>query len=383
MTRLPHAALAVLAAAPLASAPAAATDISTGAVDGLYHATLCRPLADALARSRLDYRCTPSDSALETLQRIAADPRKLGFVPLDSLLIEGPQVGGAKAFARVRSGDVRECLFGVSRNDALKTYGDLAANAARLRFVLPPKASASAAAFALIRQGDVTGIGKAGAVLHAEHIAEAIKLALSADDTVAFFIAPPDPGSATFKSIPRLGGHVIAVLDRTILRQQIDGQKIYFAEETPVIQARWLKAGQRIVTACTPTVLLTGAPERVSDARSRQDHVDMIATVQGLKPEALLPKQGAAKRLWARTREVSGASVERLLGLSQRARERSQPYLESAKDAAGRAVENSKPAFERAKKAGAEAYDKAKEKARELIERGKSADQTTETHKPQ
>ena len=370
MTPLPRLAVGFACAVALIAAPAAATEIATGAADGPYQLTLCPPLKGALDRARLEYRCVPSDSARETLQRIAAAPRQLGYVPLDSLLVEGPQLAGAKAFTRVRTGDVYECLFAVARNGDLKTYGDLAANAQRLRFVLPPKASASAASFGLVRQGDAAGLGRAGAVLHAAHIEEAVKLALSAEDTVAVFLAPADPGSEVFKSIPRLGGHVIAMLDRAILRQQIGGEKVYFAEETPIAQARWLKAGRRIVTACTPTVLVTGAPDRIGDPRARQDHADMIQTVQALRPEALLPRQGTFKRLWTRTREVSGASVERLLGLSERARERSRPYLDQAQEATGKAVEATKPALERARQWGAEAYEKARQKGREVFEQG-------------
>ena len=61
-----------------------------------------------------------------------------------------------------------------------------------------------------------------------------------------------DPDSARFALVGKLGGHFVPVIDRTILRQEVDGQKIYFAQETQVENAHWTKAGRKVVTACTP-----------------------------------------------------------------------------------------------------------------------------------
>lgn len=343
-----------------------ANGINTGPPDGPYQTGLCPRLTAELGRAKLDYRCQTSDGAKDNIQKVASNPRDIGFAPLDVLAIEAPLHGGVKAFARIRTGDIRECIFAVTRNRDLNSYGDLVANAPRLRFVLPPKASPSAATFGLIRQGDPDGIGKAKEILNAAHVREAITLSLSADDTVGFFVAPPDPSSDDFKTISRLGGHVVGVLDRPILRQQIDGEKIYFAEETEVTRARWIKTSAKVVTSCTPLVLFTGAPERISDPKARQDHADMIATLKALKTETVLPPQGGFRRFVARSRELSGASVEKLLSLSETARERSGPYFEKAKEATRKAIEASKPAMERAKELGSEALEKAKQKAREL-----------------
>ena len=112
------------------------------------------------------------------------------------------------------------------------------------------------------------------------------------------------------------------VIDRAILRQQVDGQKIYFAQETLVANAKWIKDGTKVVTACTPLVLFTGTAERVTSDKARQDHKDMIATVQALKPDVLVPREGTWSRLWRKTRELTGQSVEKLIVISQDAREK-------------------------------------------------------------
>jgi hypothetical protein len=342
-----------LAAASLFAVPgiATATQINTGAPDGAYNATFCPALETQLARSKFEYKCTPSDGTADNLSRVAAEPRHIGYGQLDVFALEAPALGGAKTFARLRVDDVRECVFAVTRNRELTTYGDVAVNAGRLRFVLPPKTSGSAGTFRFLQQIDGDGVGKAKAVLNAADPDEAIKLALSADDTVAFFVQFPDPDNARFKDIEAQGGHIVPVIDRTILRQQIDGQKVYFAQETQVANAKWIKGSQKVVTACTPQILFTGTPERVTSDKARQDHKDMIATVQALKVDALLPRESTWSRLWRKTREVSGSSMEKLIKLSQEAREKAKPMMEKAQEMSAEALQKAKEAAEKARKA--------------------------------
>jgi hypothetical protein len=334
-----------------AASPAVAQKVHTGPGLGFYQTALCPRLSAELAKSRLDYACTTSADGRENVARVAAAPRDIGLAALDVLAIEAAQHGGSKAFQRIRTGDLRECLFAVTRNPNLKLYGDLVANARRLRFVLPPKGSASAATFAFLQKNDADGLGRADRVLHAADIREVATLALAAEDTVGIFVAPPDPGSDDFRRIATLGGTVLPLLDRSILRLQVDGEKIYFAEDTEVTQTRWTRQATRVVTACSPLVLFTGAPERIADTRQRQDHADMIATVKALAREQLLPQQGAFRRMLKRSRELSATGVEKMLGYSETARERSRPYLDKAKEL------------------GRDAFDTAKEKGKALIEK--------------
>lgn len=349
----PALAVAVLLAAPAA---ASAIQLNTGGETGAYHTTFCPALEKQLSRSKFDYKCTPSDGTADNLSRVAADPRQIGYGQLDVFAFEAPALGGAKAFTRLRTDDVRECVFAVTRNHDLTSYGDIAVNAGRLRFVLPPKTSGSTGTFRYLQEIDADGLGKAKSVIDAKDVDDAIKIALSADDTVAFFVQFPDPDNPRFKNIQDLDGHIVPVIDRSILRSQVEGQKIYFAQETQIANAKWMKGGQRVVTSCTPLVLFTGTPERVTGDRDRQDHKDMIATVQALKVDALVPRESTWSRLWRKTRELTGQSVEKLLVLSQEAREKAKPMVEKAK-------ELSAEAYEKAKKAAEEAMQKKPEDA--------------------
>lgn len=379
---LPAAVLAVSALTG-AGTPAAA-QINTGGVSGAYHAQFCPALSRELKLAQLDYACTPSAGTRENIERVLANPRQIGYGQLDVYALETRSLKAETALTVVRQDDVRECVFAVTRNKGLSTYGDLAGNAARLRFILPPGDSGSASTFRFISAADAEGLGKARSVTNVESTEEAIRQALAADDTVTLFVQFADPDNARFALVRELGGHIVPILDRTILRKEVDGKKIYFAQETPIENADWIKSGRKVVTACTPLVLFTGAPEQVKDPQARKDHEDMIRTIAALKPGSLLPQESLFQKLLKRSREISAVSTEKLLELSDQAREKAKPYTdkagevmkettEQARQAAERASEAAKPYYEKGKEAAQKAYDEALKAAKELMEKEKGA----------
>lgn len=363
----PFLSLMCLAAVFLTVAPAAATEINTGNPEGPYHASFCPQLASQLARAKLDYTCVPSSGTLENIDRVAADPRQIGYGRLDVLAREAPASGSPRSFARLRIDDVRECLFAATRATELRSYGEITANASKLRFVLPPETSDSAAAFRALQGIAPAHLGEAKTVMHTQSTEQALQLALSADDTVAVFTQFPDPDHASFKLIERLGGHVVPVLDRDVLRQQANGEKLFFAQEIQISGASWVSPRSKIVTVCTPMVVFTGAPDAIGDPKARQDHQDLIATVRALKADALMPEETVFARALKRTKELSADSAERLIKLSEEARRNALPYLERAREATERAYEAARPSLERARDYTFEAYEKAREEMKDFM----------------
>lgn len=362
-------ALLLAALVGLAGRPLAAGEIYSGEPDGAYQTMFCPALEKQLGESRFDYTCTTTNGTADNVARVARAPSALAYGQLDVFALEVARHGGVQNFTRLRVGDVRECVFAVTRNREIRNYGEVAAYASKLRFVLPPANSGSASTFRFLQQIDPAGVGAAGAVINAPSTDEALKMALSASDTVAVFVQFPDPDTPRFKLIQQMGGHVVGVLDRNILRQQIEDRKIYFAQETEVAGARWLKAGAKVVTACTPLVLFTGATERVTGDKAKQDHKDLIATVVTLSKDELLPKVPLFKQLLRGSRELSSQSAERLGKLSEQARDTAKPWIDKAKDATGQAIEQAGPALKRMQDAGAKALDKAAEEGRELLDK--------------
>ena len=361
---------------------AGANQINTGSEDGAYNASFCPALSGQLKLAQFDYRCVASVGTRENMERVLANPRQLAYGQLDVFALESRQLNAEGALTIVRQDDVRECVFAVTRNKDITNFGELAANAARLRFILPPAGSGSAGTFAFLRSIDADGLGKAKPAINAASADEAIRETLAADDTVSLLVEFADPDSARFELVRKLGGHIVPVIDRTILRQEIAGKKIYFAQETQVENAQWVKSGRKIVTACTPLVVFTGAPERVQGEQARKDHADLVRTVADLKSGALLPEETLFQRLLKRTKELSASGTEKMLEATEQAREKAKPYTDKAldaakeagdqaKQAADRAAEAAKPYYDKSKDAAQKAYDDALKLAKELMEKSK------------
>ena len=355
-------------AATVASEPGSAPlpRIHTGGETGAYFTNFCPALADALAESGDEHECTSSDGSYDNMVRVTAEPRDFGFAQLDVLSLEWDKFGRDGPFQTVRSNDVLECLFAVARNPELKTFGDIAVRADELRFILPSENSGSAGTFRYLQSID-NDLAHAGSIRYVADVNEAIRIALSADDTVAVFVQFADPDNPRFQLVNRLGGHFIPVIDRNILSARIDDHAVYFAEETAVTDARWTAKGTKVITACTPLVIFTGADGRITDPVEAEKHRKAIKTLGALPTAKLHPKDGFFAGFLKRSREISATAVTKLVDVSQAAREKTKPLIDKAKEATSKALETGKPQFEEAKQSGVETLEKAKEAVKELI----------------
>lgn len=344
-----------------------ANRIHTAEEGGTYHARFCPVLAEQLARSEFAYTCQTSTGTAENIRKVLTAPAEIGYGQLDIFARVLEDAEDAGALVPIRTDDVRQCLFAASKRRDLQSFGELSARAPELHFHLPPRESDSNGTFALLQQIDPNGLGKAGNVTYASTTEEAIRAALSDENAVAFFVEFPDPENRRFALARELGGHFVPIIDREVLRQQMGGHKVYFAQETQVSNADWLTTARKVVTACTPTVVFTGSPEKISDLKARQDHADLIATVRAMRTEALLPQESTIARVLARTKELSATSAEKLMQASERAKEEAKPYIESAKEATEKAIEAAKPALEKAKDYGWRFYERAREELKGLM----------------
>jgi hypothetical protein len=368
-------ALTVVALTTLFS-PASANQINTGDATGAYHADFCPLLAGQLRLAQFDYSCNGSSGTRENMARVAADPLQVGYGQLDAFALESRRLD-LGVLTLVRQDDVRVCLYAATRNKQVSNWGELAAHAGNLRFILPPESSDSAATFAFLRSIDAEGLGRAASVTHAASAEEAIQQALGADDAVSLLVELPDPDSRPFELVRARGGRVVPVIDRAILRQAVDGRKVYFPQEVEIERASWMRSARKLVTACTPMVVFTGRPERVTEEPARRDHEDLIRTAAALKPAALLPEASFLGRALKRTRELSASGTERTVVLAEEARAKAKPYADEAlgkakeigdqaRQAAKQAGEAAKPYVDKAKEAAQKAYEEAVRLGKEL-----------------
>jgi hypothetical protein len=367
-----------LTAAALAAllAPASASQINTGDPVGAYHADFCPLLSAQLRLAQFDYPCAASSGTRESMARVAADPQQLGYGHLDVFALQSRRMD-AGSLTLVRQDDVRVCLYAVTRSKQASSWKEIGAHAGSLRFVLPPEASDGAATFEFLRGIDPEALGRAKNITHALSDREAIRQALSADDAVSLLVHLPDPDSAPFELLRRLGGQVIPVIDRAILRQAVDGKKIFFPQEVEIESASWIKSARKLVTACTPLVVFTGPPERITAEPAHKDHEDLIRTAAALKADKLLPEASMLGQALKRTKELSASGTERALELTEEARVKAKPYTDKAmekarevgdqaRQAAEKAGEAAKPYVDKAKKAAQKAYEDAVRLGKEL-----------------
>ena len=151
--------LALAAALAVLALPAAANQINTGAAGGPYHSSFCPALKSHLKVAQFDYACTPSSGTRENIERVLGNPRQLGYGQLDVFVQEARALKGESALTILRQDDARECVFAATRNKDVTNYGELSGFAGRLRFILPPVGSGSAATFQFLRGLDADGLG--------------------------------------------------------------------------------------------------------------------------------------------------------------------------------------------------------------------------------
>ncbi|MDX2265557.1 MAG: hypothetical protein NW215_11375 [Hyphomicrobiales bacterium] len=329
----PAVALAVILAAPI---HARAEAINTAGETGAYHRDFCPGLERDLKAAKFDYACATSAGSIDNIKRTLANPKQIGFAQFDIFARETAKLPGAP-LAVIRQDFGRECLFMVTRNKTIKSYGEVAALAEHLRFVLPRQGSGSAATFEFLQRIDPEGLGRAKSVTYAADADAALAETLDgAEDMVTLFVQFPDPENPRFKLIDDKAGQFIPVIDRAVLRQEINGQKVYYAQETEITSPKFLKKGESVITSCTPVTLFTGSPERVPAGVERANHIDMIRTIAALDRAALLPPEGFFTTLLKRTKELSADGLEQAVQMSEQARKDAAPLINRLKEETAR-----------------------------------------------
>lgn len=321
--------LVLLLAVTVSTPSALANRIHTGGENGAYHRDFCPGLAREMTTMGTPYTCATSSGTQENMQRVRSNPRELGFGQLDLFALAASASNSGLQI--VRQDDARECVFAVTRNREITSFGELSAYATSSRFFLPPQASGSAGTFQYLRQLDRNGLGRVStnAITHVQGgVDEAIRAALNREDGVAFFVQYPDPDNERFKLVRDLNGHFVPVLDRVILDQVVGGRHVYTAQDTRISNGRRSDLGARVTTACTPIVLFTGADNRVGDSGERRQHAEMVSALKSLNRDAVLPRQTPLRQAMERTRELTAEGRQRVLAYSYRARDRALPFIQ-------------------------------------------------------
>jgi hypothetical protein len=212
---------------------------------------------------------------------------------------------------------VRECLFAVTSNAGIAGeregdgWGNMMSLASRMRVALPGQGSGSAKTFEYI-QSINDKLAKAKKITNYESTSAAIKAVAFDQADIAFFVQMPDTRNALFKTIKERDLQWIGVGDRTMLKQEVGGNKIYAIDTVPV-EETWggFGAPKTLTTTCTQVFVMTGDPARndVSDAETLRDQVELLTQSQAeFEPDA-----DWYVKMVGKIKTVSASASEKLL----------------------------------------------------------------------
>jgi len=276
---------------PQAVAVLGTRSINTAGEKGAYHTLFCPPIAAALQKAQFKgYECTPSKGTVENIDRVLENPTNIGFVQLDVYANEAIKRGEEfKKLKVIRDDFACEHLWMVTRSPALDTYNSIRSNASRVRFILPPKESGSAATFAFLQTNDPEYLGRVpeNRIIYKDDATAVLdEIGSSTDGAVGFFVQFADPDNDNIKLLMRKRLKIVPVISAEILRIKLNGREVY-GEQTFESEPGIFAEGTEATTACTRVAIITGAPILFEgEAAERQEQ--MIRKVNGVPADKLL-----------------------------------------------------------------------------------------------
>lgn len=305
------------------SAAHAQKQIFTGGEKGAYNTTFCPPLPNVLGQSLFQgYHCTPSGGTLENIAQVLSKPTNIGFVQLDVLAREmagKPEL--SKQITVIRQDIACEGLWMVTKNEKLKSYGDVLGYARRIPFVLPSQNSGSAASFAYLQSIDPEGIGRARNIKYVQDSTTVINtVAAGTDNSVGFFVQFADPENANIKLMIEKGLTIIPVVSREIAQAKVGDDNLYNVQSFSLKSGGIFVSGDDRVTACTPVAVITGNPDNQKDANSKDDQKDLIKAIRDVQASALLPQDSRLAALVRGMKKISKGALDEMMAAADKAK---------------------------------------------------------------
>lgn len=310
------------AAALVMALPAAADELLTGGTSGAYYNDIGPKVHEVLNSALFRYPLKAGKGSAGNFQAIVDNAMIVALGQADVYALMNAQNPGK--VISVPTG-VRECLFAVTANPGIAGeregdgWGNMMSLARRMRVALPGEASGSAKTFEFI-QSINEDMAQASNIRHHESTDEAIAAVARDLADVAFFVQMPDTGNPLFRSIKEKGLLWVGVGDRAMLRQEVDGTKIYDVDTVPV-EETWGGFGspKTLTTTCTQVVVMTGDPSR-DDAADSQSLGEQVALLKESQ-DRFEPDADWYKSMVGKIRDVSTDATDKLLNAVDKASE--------------------------------------------------------------
>jgi hypothetical protein len=272
----------VLLAGVLSATSATAQSIYAGSASGSYTNDFCPEVESKLKSAYFEHRCATSEGTGDNVDKVLADPKSVGFGQLDVVAARMMESPGKLAMVDPNIG--LECLYAVTSDSQVDRLKGLSP---RMPVALPSEKSGSTSTFRFLQSLD-PGLAALRKVEHYNSAKEAVTAVVKGQAALAFFVQFPDTKNEVFQTINDADLTFVPVINRAILRQEIEDIKVYQPQEvvvTPAGLIGTLTGGEpaRIDTTCTPVVLFTGNPMGMAEGNDRDDQEEvlrLLATVQ-------------------------------------------------------------------------------------------------------
>ena len=207
------------------------------------------------------------------MAKVKANPTDVGIGQLDlladatDLSIVDPDIG-------------MECMYAVTKDSSMTSLSGLSS---RIPLALPGEGSGSEQSFKRLQELD-EGLASLRNISNTASAYEAVEKVVNDEAAMAFFVQFPDTRNAVFKLINENKLTFVPVINRNILRQEINGTRLYEALEVNVTPQGLLSMLKRedapsIQTSCTKIVLFTGTSEGL-EGNAKSDQDALIASLE-------------------------------------------------------------------------------------------------------
>ena len=218
------------------SASGFADELLTGGTSGAYYNDIGPKVHKVLQSALFRYPLKRGKGSAGNFMAIQENPMVVALGQADVYALMNQENPGQ--VISIPTG-VRECVFAVTNNAGLAGtadgdgWGNMMSLAKRMRVALPGEGSGSAKTFEFIQTINEK-LSRANNLKNYDSADAAVNAVALGQADVAFFVQMPDTRNKLFKLIKEKDLHWIGVGDRKMLKQEVDGNRIYAVDTVPV-----------------------------------------------------------------------------------------------------------------------------------------------------
>jgi len=270
-----------------------ADEIHTGGKTGSYFNEICPAVQESIAKEYFKFPCKPSAGSGANIENTTANPKAVGFSQNDVKLSARTNLHSVKS-------GIFECFYGVTMDESIKSMLDVSD---RLPMALPSVTSGSAISFRLMQEQEPE-LAKLRNITNFDSADAAVNAVIAGEAAMAFFAQLPNPSNELLAKINKAAMFYVPIVTRTLVKAEIDGEKLYTPMEVSVVPAGILSAamgrkGPTVETLCTEILFLTGKPE--TEGVVPEDQQALISRLAEVK----MPKTGKWADISASAKSIS------------------------------------------------------------------------------